>query len=58
MCKASYFEGSIRVPADTRAFLLGQHGSELDAPSKAFSWTHMSYVVPHAGMTSTASPST
>jgi glycosyltransferase involved in cell wall biosynthesis len=47
---AAYFEGSIRVPADTRAFLVGQYGSELDAPAKAFSWTHMSYVTPHAGM--------
>lgn len=48
---ASFHEGTIRVPADAKAFLVGQYGSELDAPNKkAFSWTHMSYVTPHAGM--------
>jgi hypothetical protein len=54
--QATYFEGSIRVPARTREFLMGQYGSEIDAPTKAFSWTHMSYVTPHAGMTSTTLP--
>lgn len=49
---ASFYEGAIRVPADTKAFLLNQYGSELDQPNskKAFSWAHMDYVAPHASM--------
>jgi len=48
---ASFHEGTIRVLADAKEFLVGQYGSELDEPNKkAFSWTHMSYVTPHNGM--------